>query len=239
MTLDRRDGAGLVVALLLAVGCVRLGVWQLDRLQHRRARNAALASARARPPVELREKLPLDSVRGRRVRARGVYDYAHERVAHGRSYEGVPGVDLVTPLRLADGRGGAVLVDRGWAPSPDGYHVEQGAYREPDSASVVGLGVVAPRWRGDVDPEQLGDSLPYRLEPFMVQQLPDSPRATRPGPALSLPRRWALPALSDGPHLSYAVQWFSFAAIIVVGSLALARSRAQAQRPRGTKNGRS
>lgn len=237
MTLDRRDWAGFVGAVLLAAGCVRLGVWQLDRLRHRRARNAALASARAQSPVELHGMLPLDSVRDRRVRTRGVYDYAHERVAHGRSYEGVPGVDLVTPLQLAPGRGGVVLVDRGWAPSPDGYHVDQGAYREPDSATVVGLAVVAPRWRGDVDPGRLGDSLPYPLEPFVIQQLPDSPRSA-PVASRNAPRRWTQPELSDGPHLSYAVQWFSFAVIIVVGSLALLRTRAQAP-PRGTQNGRS
>lgn len=238
MMLDRRDGAGLVAALLLAAGCVRLGVWQLERLHHRRARNAALASARALPPVELHGMLPLDSVRGRLVRARGVYDYTRERLAHGRSYEGVPGVDLVTPLELAGGRDGAVLVDRGWAPSPDGYHLDQRAYREPDSATVVGLGVLAPRWRGDVDPERIGDSLPYRLERYMVQQLPDSPTSAPPVASGNVPRRWTLPELSDGPHLSYAVQWFSFAAIIVVGSLALLRTRAQV-RPRGTQNDRS
>jgi surfeit locus 1 family protein len=236
MTLDRRDWAGLVGALLLALGCFRLGVWQLDRLDHRRTRNAALASARALPPIALRGMLPLDSVRGRRVRARGVYDYTHERLAHGRSYEGVPGVDLVTPLQLVGGRGGAVLVDRGWAPSPDGYHVDQGAYRERDSVSVLGLGVVAPRWRGDVDPGRTGDSLPYLVQPFVVQQLPDSPPSAPPVASGAVPRRWPLPELSDGPHLAYAVQWFSFATIIVVGSLALVRTRAQA-RPRGTKNG--
>jgi len=31
--------------------------------------------------------------------------------------------------------------------------------------------------------------------------------------------------LGDGPHLSYAIQWFSFAVIIVVGSVALARKQ--------------
>jgi surfeit locus 1 family protein len=238
MTFDRRDWAGLAGALLLAAGCVRLGVWQLDRLRHRRARNVVLASARALPPVELRGMLLLDSVRGRTVRARGVYDYTHERVAHGRSFEGVPGVDLVTPLQLDGGRGGAVLVDRGWAPSPDGYHVDQGAYREQDSASVLGLGVVAPRWRGDVDPGRFADSLPYRLAAFVLQQLPDSPRSVPPVATGNVPRRWTLPELSDGPHLSYAVQWFSFAVIIVVGSLALLRTRVQTP-PRGTQNGRS
>src|SRR2546422_4190871 len=154
-----------------------------------------------------------------RLRARGIYDYAHERLWHGPSYEGIPGVDLITPLRLADG--GAVLVDRGWAPSPDGYHVDEGAYREADSADVLGLGMSAPRARGDVDPARLQDSVPYRLLPFVIQQLPPSTALNRPLPPGLI--RWPAPELSDGPHLSYAVQWFSFAIIIVVGSVALLR----------------
>jgi len=222
MRLDRRDRVGLVVALLVAAGCVRLGVWQLDRLHERRQRNALLLAARARPPIAVDGSLPADSARNRRLLARGVYDYAHERLWRGRSYEGVPGVDLVTPLRLAGG--GAVLVDRGWAPSPDAYHVDQAAYREGDSAVVLGLGMLAPRARGDVDPTRLRDSLPYPLLPFVVQQLPSDSPTVRRSAALLI--RWPTPELSDGPHLSYAIQWFSFAVIIAVGSLALARKRA-------------
>ena len=45
--------------------------------------------------------------------------------------------------------------------------------------------------------------------------------------------RWPLPPLSDGPHLSYVVQWFSFALIIVVGSLVLLRQRYARGRPEG------
>src|SRR5207249_5757243 len=168
MRIDGRDRVGLVVALLVAAICVRLGVWQLDRLHERRQRNALLLAARARPPLEVDGSLAADSARDRRLVARGVYDYAHERLWHGRSYEGVPGVDLVTPLRLAGGA--AVLVDRGWAPSPDAFHVDQPAYREGDSAVVRGLGMLAPRARGDVDPAALRDSVPYRLVPFIIQQ---------------------------------------------------------------------
>jgi cytochrome oxidase assembly protein ShyY1 len=32
-----------------------------------------------------------------------------------------------------------------------------------------------------------------------------------------------LPALDDGPHLTYALQWFSFAVIAVVGGALLSR----------------
>ena len=234
MALEWRDRAALVGALVVAAACVRLGVWQLDRLRQRRAGNAHVLATRSRPPIPVAGALSTDSARDRRLFARGAYDYTHERLWHGRSYEGVPGVDLVTPLKLPDGT--AVLVDRGWAPSPDGYHVDQDAYREDDSAEVSGMGMVAPRGRGDVDPAALRDSLPYPLLLFVVQQLPPSTALYRP-----LPRgliRWPAQELSDGPHLSYAIQWFSFAVITVVGSFALARKRAaELKNPlRGTNN---
>src|SRR5947207_7840679 len=163
LTRDWRDLIALVGALLVAGGCVRLGIWQLDRLHQRRAHNALVAAARARPELEIRDgpPLPIDSLRDRRLRARGAYDYARERLWHGRSYEGIPGVDFVTPLRLSDRT--AVLVDRGWAPSPDGYHVDQQAYRAGDSADVHGLVRAAPRGSVDVYSYVLQDVDDYRV----------------------------------------------------------------------------
>jgi surfeit locus 1 family protein len=201
-----------VAALIIAAVCVRLGVWQLDRLTQRRARNAQLAARLALPPLEVRGPgIPTDSGWGRahqrRVVARGVYDYAHERVWPGRSFEGTPGVSLITPLRLPGGS--AVFVDRGWVPSPDAFHVDQAAYREADSATVQGLALVPPRGRGDVLPGEA-------FLPFVIQQ--QAPAAAR-----GLPRRWPPPALDNGPHLSYAIQWFSFAVIVLVGTAALLR----------------
>src|SRR5438034_9490823 len=128
MRIDGRDRVGLVVALLVAAICVRLGVWQLDRLHERRQRNALLLAARARPPLEIDGSLPADSARDRRLVARGVYEYAHERLCHCRSDEGVPGVALVTPLRLAGGVG--VIVYLGEATSPGAFHADLTAYQE-------------------------------------------------------------------------------------------------------------
>ncbi len=221
MSPARRDLAGLLIALGVAASCVGLGFWQLDRLRQRRERNTVIRAARERPPLEVTSALAADSARNRRLHARGVYDYAGERLWRPRTYEGVPGVALITPLRLVDGTG--VLVDRGWAPSPDAYHVDQPAYREADSADVLGIGMAAPRARGDVDPMKLHDSVPYTLLPFILQELPPSTALHRPPPPGLI--RWPPPELSDGPHLSYAVQWFSFAVIIMVGSAALVRKQ--------------
>jgi surfeit locus 1 family protein len=213
----RADVVGVVLALLVAATCVRLGLWQIARLHQRQARNAVARAGWGRPPLELGWNTSPDSVRNRRVHVRGIYDFDRERIWRPHMLDEAPGVDLVTPLRLT--RGVAVLVDRGWVASADAYHVDARAYREPESADVVGLALPAPRSRGDVDPARLKDSLPYALLPFVVQQLPDSAAAAPVG----RPRRLPPPELTNGPHLSYAIQWFSFAAIVLVGSFMLFR----------------
>jgi surfeit locus 1 family protein len=160
----------------------------------------------ALPPLPVRGDVTADSARQRRVVAQGVYDFAAERTWPGRSFQGTPGVALVTPLRLADGS--RVLVDRGWAPSPDAFHVDHARYRESDTATVTGIALIPPRGRGDVDVSG--------FLPFVIQN-------EAPEPAQGLPRRWPPPTLDDGPHLSYAIQWFSFAVIALVGTAVLIR----------------
>lgn len=214
MKLGRREIRFASAALAVAMVCVGMGIWQIDRLRQRRARNAVAAARLARPPLQVEQGTPPDSVRGRRLVARGTYDFAHERVWPLRSFDGTPGVALVTPLRLADGS--AVFVDRGWVPSPDALHVDHAPYREADTVTVEGLGFIPPRGHFDVDVVALRDSLPYALVPFVLQQ-------TGVAAPQGLPRRWPAPVLDDGPHLSYAIQWFSFAVIIVVGTGALLR----------------
>ena len=219
MTWGRKDVLLIVIALIVAGVCGRLGFWQLDRLQQRRARNAQVAARLQLPPIELAavNALPPESVAFRMVHAKGVYDYSRERVRPARVYEGAPGVAILTPLRLTDGR--AVFVDRGWAPSADGLHIELAPLREGtgDSANVTGLGIVMPRGHGDADPARLADSLPYPLLPFGMQLVP--------GQGGSVLRRWPAPVLDDGPHRGYALQWFSFALIALIGTAVLLRRR--------------
>ncbi len=215
--MKKRDLVGIVLAVVVAATCVRLGFWQLSRLHQRRARNAIAFRVRSLPPLDLTKAVGAEPLVDRRVHLRGTYDYSQERFWRPRTMDDMPGVDLVTPVRLPDGT--AVFVDRGFVPSPDAYHVDQQALREPEQADVVGLAVRAPRGHGDVDPHSLADSLPYRVLPFIVQALPEEGNAA----ARLAPRRLPAPELSDGPHLSYAIQWFCFATIVVVGTTALIR----------------
>jgi surfeit locus 1 family protein len=227
-----RRYALFAVALLVAAVCVRLGLWQLDRLGERRDRNAVRQARLEQPALDVSDGAPADTAAAyRRAVARGAFDYTREVILVGRSRRGVPGVYLVTPLRLAGGS--ALLVERGWVPSPDARTAELSRYREGDSATVEGVLLEVPSGGGfpegarETDrgwplylrraaPAELRERYPYPLAGLVLR------RAAVPPGALPELRPVPLPELDDGPHLSYALQWFSFAVIAVVGSAALA-----------------
>lgn len=212
-----RRYAALVMGLAAAALFVRLGVWQLDRREARRARNALLEARLAEPPLLMTTGASLvraepDSLRFRRVRAMGRFDFAHQAVEPGRSFQGAPGAHVLTPLILDDGVG--VLVDRGWTYAPDARTVQLDSLREADSAVVDGV-LVPPAARWGVRPDTLATGYPLLRAVLRRTEPPVSaPSALRVPP---------LPALDDGPHLSYALQWFSFAAIALVGGVLLTR----------------
>lgn len=220
----------IAVALVTATVCVRLGIWQLDRLEQRRAYNELLEARLAMPPVELGLDRLDDSLRFRRATARGVFDFERQVVVVARSRNGIPGVNIITPLLIGETR--AVLVERGWVPSPDARSVDLEALSEPDTTTVVGLLMAVdehalpgggwPLYLRRANPADLQSTYPYRLAPLVLRRL------EKPAGAVAELRGGQIPELSNGPHLSYAIQWFSFATIAVVGSLLFLRSARKA-----------
>src|SRR5690242_15928951 len=106
----------MAALLLVSAGFVRLGIWQLSRLHQRRAANVVTIAARSAPPVPITDgSAGTDTLGEHYVVAEGRYDHAHEIVLRGEVLEGAPGVEVVTPLLLAEG-GPAVLVNRGFLP---------------------------------------------------------------------------------------------------------------------------
>jgi surfeit locus 1 family protein len=219
----------VVIAVIVAAICVRLGVWQLHRLGERRARNALVRSRLDSAEVDF-AALPRDTsrMRFRRVRVSGVADYEHELVYAARTHKGSPGVNLLTPVRIP-GRDTAVLVNRGWVYSPDGATVDESKWHDRDSVFTgyvetfpAGEGtsysgrphVIARLGRGVVS-----RALPYPVAPVYVVVLGDS--AIAPDRVARL----TIPALDEGPHLSYAIQWFAFAAIALAGAGVVIKQR--------------
>ena len=212
-----------ILAIVLAIIFLALGGWQVRRLSARQAQNAFLASRRF-GPVLLLDSLPADTgvAHFRRVRISGSYDYGQEIVFTLRGRNGSPGVNILTPL-LRNGKDTAVLVNRGWVYSPDGTNVDLNRWREADTVNASGFVETFPTkgpfpapnparprafWR--LDRAALEKVFPYPIANYYVVLTDSSSLASAP------PRVEPLP-LDEGPHRSYAIQWFSFAAISIIG----------------------
>jgi surfeit locus 1 family protein len=217
----------LACAVVMATLFTRFGFWQLARLDQRRERNALVIARLRASPIAL-ALVPRDTAVAhfRRVILDGRYDYAHEVAWTNLSREGSPGVHLLTPLRRA-GTDTAVLVDRGWVYAPDGMTIDRAHWQEPDSVSGIGrvqeVGPAFPepatrighpdeiRW---LSPDSIARRAGYPIAPYFVALEGDTSVASMTTPSRSPP-----PALDEGPHMSYAIQWFSFAAIAIVGTV--------------------
>jgi surfeit locus 1 family protein len=215
---------------LVVLVCLRLGFWQLGRLHQRRAANEIALAARAAPVVSLDPENVADrSLAGRRVRTSGHYDHTHDVVLRGKAYNGVPGVEVVSPLVLEDGRH-AVLVHRGFMPTPDAVTVQTDSVREFGKVRVEGIAELVGSGAGDrlerghrqtwarLDLDAMSTSMPYQLAPVYIRQSPDSGLPP-------FPRRLEPPVIGDGPHLNYAIQWFAFAGMAVVFGLVIWRQQ--------------
>ena len=211
----------MALCLLAAAGFVRLGFWQLGRLDERRASNRVVIAGRAAPVVALTGETlaSADSLGERRVRVTGRYDQAHDIVLRGGALQGVPGVYVVTPLRI-EGSDTAVLVERGFVPTPDAVTADVRHARRAGRGDRHGTGAADHRRRRPAAQaggrNDLGAARPRRApRPPALPVLAISIRQTPDAGLPSFPRRLDPPPMDEGPHLSYAIQWFLFAAMAV------------------------
>jgi len=231
--MSRRSIVFCLLALVAAAVFARLGVWQLARLHEKVRRNASIAAQQLEPAARL-AAVPRDTAGAhyRKATVSGRFDYDQEVVLGARTHQGSPGVDLVTPLRIA-GSDTAILVNRGWVYSPDGATLDRARWRERDTATITGYIEVyapdaqvtnvkrVPRLVRRLSRNELAPRISSPLAPYYLVATGDSADGAHPA-------RRELPALDEGPHRSYAMQWFSFMAIALAGAgLVIARERRQ------------
>jgi surfeit locus 1 family protein len=219
----RKAATSWLLTLLAAaavVAFVALGRWQWHRGVERDAQWAAFSAAGAALPAGARDLAALP--RFERVALTGRYDPARQFVLDNRSRDGRPGYEVLTPFVLADGR--TVLVNRGWLPF-SGYRdrlpqigfeaaPSVGITGRLDNLPVAGLesGRAGPQ-PGHVWPklvtfptlEELAGALGRKLEPRIVLLDENAPHGYA--------REWRPPGIEPRRHYSYAVQWWSFAAL--------------------------
>ncbi len=221
----------MVVAAVVVM--VRLGVWQLDRLEQRRTFNERVKAQIGQPPLELTEatlELNLVDMEYREVIVDGEYEFNGEVALRNQVWNDLYGVHLLTPLHI-QGTDWYVIVDRGWIPAEDFQSGDWSKYQERGTVMVRGVirsSQSKPDFGGRIDPtpapgegvlkawhlvnlERIAAQLPYPILPIYIQQSPD-PSWVGP-PFRSQPHL----DLSEGPHLGYAIQWFTFASILGLG----------------------
>jgi len=210
--------------------CVRLGIWQLDRLEGRRAFNAQVESMRILPALDLNQEgtESIANMEWRAVQVNGTYDFENQVAIRNQVHADQYGYHLLTPL-LSDGM--AVLVDRGWIPA-DGNSAPNDwrKYDEVGEVNVSGqirLGNAKPVFGGVADalPEngarleiwnnaditRIAGQLPYPVLPVYIQPGADAADTEPPIPFQPVIE------LTEGSHFGYALQWFTFATILFVG----------------------
>jgi surfeit locus 1 family protein len=211
----------LLVLAAMAV-CLRLAVWQVDRLRQRQAQNAEMRQLLSLPPLDLNvATLPADPamLKYRQATAHGRYDFSRQIALEPQNWSGAPGLHLLTPLIL-DGGQRAVLVDRGWLPAQNLALETWPLFDRPGPVGVLGTMQMPQKLPGSagagpqqrwyrVDLAAIQAQMPYDLLPIYLVESPGVE-----GNA-SLPYRQEPQVdLSDGPHLNYVIQWLSFALIL-------------------------
>ena len=225
-----RWAALVVFVAVLGFVFVNLGEWQLRRLAEREGHNAATIrneQAPVKPYDQVFNHPIVDDDQWQLVRASGTFDAAHQIVVRNRNNGDDRGVEIVTPLKTASG---TVLVSRGFivtapgtaplstAPAPPAGEVTvSGHVRRSEHGRS---GAITPQ-DGTVrliNSEAIQQTLGYPVVDGYIGATEVTPAQT--GDLVPI----ALPELSSGPHFWYAMQWFMFAGIGILGIVVFIRS---------------
>ncbi len=212
-----------LLTLALAVAFVSLGRWQWERGNARDAQWQSFEHA-TEDPLTLGSRSLGDVQRFQRVKVSGHYDPARQFLLDNRTHDGQAGYEVLTPFVLSDDR--VLLVNRGWVPFTGFREQLPDVAFEAETLEVVGRvdelpsaglasGRAAPTANAEWPKltsypslEELSEALGQKIEPRIVLLDANAPHG--------YVRDWHAPGLSPTRHWSYAFQWWSFAAAIIV-----------------------
>ena len=230
---SRRWWPATILILLGMAGLAQLGFWQLDRLEWRRGMNTqTLARLNASPVAVTDNTVWEDDWHDRQAVARGVFDYRNQIGVKNRFYKEEAGIHLLTPMRL-EGSDQILMVDRGWIPqawvSGDWSQYDEGEGLVEVRGLLQDANPHPPGTEVDTMPggllhredlELLSRVLELDVAPMFLLQQPAEETSQ------DWPRRQPKDLhLSEGNHLSYAIQWFLFSLILGAGYVLMVRKR--------------
>jgi surfeit locus 1 family protein len=214
----------MTLAAVVSLGIfLSLGRWQWHRGEAKQPVWEEYGRNIAAEPLGSRS---FDSIpRFGRISLSGTFIHNQQFLLDNRSHQGRPGWEVLTPLALDDGR--MILVNRGWIPFsgdrtrlpypmlPAGERWSiSGRIDELPSAGLA-MGHAAPQpgktWLKVTSfPTQaeLEASIGRKIDRRILLMDPDAPDG--------FVREWKPPGLDPSRHFSYAIQWWGFAAVLLV-----------------------
>jgi surfeit locus 1 family protein len=208
-----------------------LGIWQIERLHEKEALIANVERGLSAPPVPLGDALANGATNAewRHVRVTGHFLHDKELYIFSRGPLGAVGVDIVTPMVLADG--GTVLIDRGFVPEA----LHQSATRQ--AAQVTGEVSLTGVLRLSREPGLFTPAPNAETRLWFVKDVPSMakvagltvPPIVVEADATPNPGGWPLGGQTrvefPNDHLQYAVTWFGLALALMGVYLFYHRSR--------------
>jgi surfeit locus 1 family protein len=217
-----------ILVILGVFVLIRLGFWQLDRLDQRREFNDHYLTQISAKPIDLNlQPIPigLEEMEYREIFVSGYYDFDNEIYLQNQAYQNEPGYRVVTPLRI-DNSESVVYIERGWISFTDYENMEEinkkydqkrsihGIIRNPESNDkIIESGTISDNQQNlylYVDINSLQTKIDYDLLPIYIQQNGEDVDG-KPIPQI------AEIEISEGPHFGYAIQWFFFASLLGFG----------------------
>ena len=238
--------AGCVLMTVMGLG--RLGIWQLDRaaeqVEAQRALDARLQDNA--PAIESLSQAQLErsnpDLQNLHVSLSGEYLNDRTILVLAEFFDSQIGYGVVTPFRLAS-NGELVLVSRGWttamlpADTPPYLNPVEGPvditaqiHVRPENARVISSEIDPSVWPlriRTLEIDIISDILAEPVFPYEVRLTADQPG--------TLVRHWPAVNIDVNQNLFYAVQWFSFALVVLVIALFASSNLWQILREDGRK----
>ena len=210
--------------LVLLPGFIKLGYWQYGKAQATLAIQKSLDRRSREPALVMPASLADgETLRYRRVTARGRFDTAHQILVDNRVMRDMAGYHVVTPL-VIEGSDMRVLLNRGWVPASPSHRDLPAIATPAGVVEVSGLAVIPSQkfftlgedvqsgtgWQAvwqNLDMKRYASLAGFPLQPVVLQLDSSS--------AHGFLREWPRPDEHGEKNLGYAWQWWGFAAALV------------------------
>jgi cytochrome oxidase assembly protein ShyY1 len=214
------------LACLVSAVCTSLGLWQLDRRDAIREDIGNVVNNYDAAPVAFADAADLftsydPAKEWLPVEMTGVYDTDNQRIVRNRPLSGRAGYEVVVPLKLSDGT--TVVINRGWLPIGNDEAGRPDTVPAAPSGEVTVVARIKPAeptlQRGapegqlaSIDLAKYQEEVGYELEQGAYGLM----ASEDPSPEV-VPEAAPKPSVDEGPHLSYAMQWFAFGVMVFIG----------------------